>query len=87
VPFADSQPPDEAHYGWITAAVLAVLGGVGTLWSVIRKDRGSAITQLNRVIKGHLDYIESLEARVKSHQGLLGSCEAAIRELKSELTA
>src|SRR5215207_8703848 len=82
-----SDEPPGVPQGWIATAVVAVLSAVGGFWAVIRKDRGSAITHLNRVIRGHERYAETLEGRVQEYQKMLAAAEAELRTLKSELTA
>ncbi len=67
--------------------MVAVIGAVGGLWAIVRKDKGSAITHLNRVIKGHERYAKTLEDRVEDYQKKYAAVETDCRDLKSELTA
>jgi hypothetical protein len=89
---SDAQPPD--RYGWIAAAAVTVLAGLGTLWRMLRKgkteDTSADITTQNRIIKGHERYAGVLETRLAECHAREAKArseyDAELRALKSKLT-
>ncbi len=60
--------PVGGPYGWLAAAIVTILAGAGSLWSLVRKgkteDSTTALTHANTIIKGYERYVSKQDARI-----------------------
>ncbi len=84
-------PPDQPNgstYGWIVAAIVTILGALGTFWSRIRsgrkEDSTTALTHANTIIRGWERYAGRQDERIADFEKQIGRLWEAIQDGRSK---
>ncbi len=78
------EQPNGVYGGWIVAAVVTVLGALGTFWTKIRsgrkEDSTTALTHANKIIAGWERYAARQDDRVKDFEQQIAKLWEAVQD-------